>query len=156
MLLKSMVVASFMLMPIAAAEANGTPVLYPKAQALAEGVVTANPDMLDVLLHVTPPGKTKNIVVAAHLTAANGEDSGDDDIGVMKSGKPLVEVQKDGVRIGVLVQMQDNHHHAIGALGLMYPYHQGDDQKAVLARSYKIRDDLARQIPSRSALFSHL
>jgi hypothetical protein len=128
-------------------------ILHPHAQSLVEQVVHANPDMLDVLMHVTPPGQPQNIVVAAHLTAANGEASGDDDLGVMQTGKPIVEVQKDGVRIGVLVQMQDVAARPIGALGLMYPYHPGDDQNAVLRRSLAIRDQLAHEIPSRSALF---
>ena len=127
--------------------------LYPHAQALVEQVVAANPDMLDVLMHVTPPGSPNNIVIAAHLTHANGEASGADDLGVMRSGKPLVEVQKDGVRIGVLVQMRDAGNHPIGALGLMYPYHAGDDQAAILRRSFRIRDRLARQISTTAVLF---
>ncbi|UAK25920.1 hypothetical protein [Sphingomonas nostoxanthinifaciens] len=141
--------AGFLALP---AVAQAAP--YPHAQHLADQVAQANPDMLDVLMHVTPPDNAKNVVVAAKLPKDLGEVSGDDDLGVMNTGKPLVEVQKDGVRIGVLVQMRDAKAHAIGALGLMYPYHPGDDQAAVLRRSIKIRDQLAHRIPSRAALFA--
>lgn len=127
-------------------------VSYPHAQALADGVVQRNPDMLDVILHVSPTPDAKNIVVAAHLRKANGEASGDDDLGVAKTGAPLVEVQKDGVRLGILVQLRDAQHHAIGAVGLMYPYKPGDDIEAQMRRSFAIRDALAARIASRPAL----
>jgi hypothetical protein len=130
-----------------------TVLVLPTAGWTQDRILHPHAQSLDVLMHVTPPGQPQNIVVAAHLTAANGEASGDDDLGVMQTGKPIVEVQKDGVRIGVLVQMQDVAARPIGALGLMYPYHQGDDQNAVLRRSLAIRDQLAHEIPSRSALF---
>lgn len=128
------------------------PVFYPKAQALADGIVAKNPGMIDVIMHVSPTPDATNIVIAAHLTKANGEASGDDDLGVMKTGAPLVEVQKDGVRLGILVQMRDAGHHTIGALGLMYPYKPGDDVEAAVKRSFGIRDALAKQIPTRAAL----
>ncbi len=127
-------------------------VLFPHAQALADDVVAQNSGMLDVIMHVSPAPDAKNIVVAAHLTKANGEASGDDDIGVMNTGAPLVEVQKNGVRLGILVQMHDARHRTIGALGLMYSYKPGDDVEAAVRRSFAIRDALASRIRSREAL----
>ena len=135
--------------PATALAATATP-----TQNLVEQVITANPDMLDVLFHVTPPGEARNIVIAAHLRHAIGELSGDDDLGVMNTGKPIVEVQKDGIRIGVLVPLHDRTGKSIGALGLMYPYHAGDDQMAILRRSIGIRDRLAAKIPTIGSLFS--
>jgi hypothetical protein len=35
----------------------------------------------------------------------------------------------------------------------MYVYHPGEDQQSFLARSEKIRDAMARQIPDRESLF---
>ncbi len=152
--------AALLLAPAIASARSPVPAAYAAtlrqavpAQKLVEAVIAANPDMIDLLMHVTPPGQPKNLVIAAHLTHAVGEESGDDDLGVMNTDQPLVEVQKDGVRIGVLVQMRDAGGHAIGALGLMYPYKPGDDQAAVLARSIRIRDQLAARIPSTDALF---
>lgn len=137
-------------MPLAAQ--SGSPMAAP-AQRLADGVIARNPDMLDVLMHVTPPGSGRNIVVAAHLRHAVGEASGDDDLGVIDTRHPLVEVQKDGVRIGVLVPLEDRHRKVIGALGLMFPYHAGDDQAALLARAFRIRNRLGASIPNVGALF---
>jgi hypothetical protein len=145
----ALAVAGLTAIPAAAAT-----ILSPRAQRLVEQTITANPDMLDIIIHITPPHATQNIVVAAHLQHALGEASGDDDIGVMRTGKPLVEVQKDGVRIGVLVQLRDATGHAIGAVGLMYPYRAGADQAAFLKRSQALRDRMAHAIPSRGALFA--
>ncbi len=150
--MKSLFLAAFALIltPAVASAQDAAP--YPHAQAVADDIVARNPDMLDVILHVSPTPSAANIVVAAHLRHANGEPSGEDDLGVMTTGAPLVEVQKDGVRIGVLVQMRDAGRHPIGAIGLMYPYKPGDDAEAVLKRSFAIRDALAAQTPSRDAL----
>ena len=123
------------------------------AQSLVDNAIADNPDLLDVLLHVTPPGGRQNLVVASHIPANLGEISGADDLGVFSTGKPLVEVQKDGVRIGVLLQMFDEKKRPIGAIGIMFPWHSGDKQSRFLTRAKSIRNTLAKQIPSLSALF---
>lgn len=123
------------------------------AQRLVDDIIGRHPELLDVLLHVTPPDRLKNTVIAAHLPQDVGEVSGDDDLGVASTGKPLVEVQKDGIRIGVLLQLRDARHHAIGAIGLMFPWHAGDRQAVFLARAKRIRDEIAARIVSRQSLF---
>lgn len=124
------------------------------AQKLVDEVVAENPELLDVLLHVTPPGETRNIVIAAHLAKDLGEVSGEDDLGVARTGKPLVEVQKDGVRIGVLLQLRDARHRPIGAIGIMSRWKQGDSQKVALAHAIDIRDLMAQRISALPALFT--
>jgi hypothetical protein len=64
------------------------------AQALVDKIIARNPDMLDVLLHVTPPTGDRNLVVAAHVAANLGEISGEDDLSVADTGKPIVEVRR--------------------------------------------------------------
>ena len=125
---------------------------YRHAQTLADRTVAGNPGMIDTIIHVSPTDGAKNIVIAAHLRKANGEDSGEDDLGVMRTGAPLVEVQKDGVRVGVVVQLRDARKRPIGALGLMYRYTPGADVEAMVRRSFAVRDHLAAEIPSRDAL----
>lgn len=149
-MMKPLIIAALLAAPALAASSG--PVLYPRAQALADGLIHRSPGMLDVILHVSPTPEARNIVIAAHLRKANGEDSGADDLGVAKTGAPLVEVQKDGARLGVLVQLRDARHRAIGALGLMYPYKPGDDIDAAVRRSFALRDILASRIASRAAL----
>ena len=138
-------------LPVNAATAE---VSYPLAQVLADRTVTRNPGMIDTIMHVSPTDGSKNIVIAAHLRKANGEASGADDLGVAATGAPLIEIQKDGVRLGILVQMRDAGHHPIGALGLMYAYQPGDDIEARIKQSFAVRDSLAQKIASKTALIS--
>lgn len=139
---------------IATSAAGGAhdPVPYPHAQEVADAIVARDPELIDVILHVSPTSGAPNVVVAAHLRHANGEASGEDDLGVARTGAPLVEVQKDGARLGILLQLRDSHRRAIGAIGLMWPYRPGDDVEQRLRRSLAIRDALASRIPSLAAL----
>jgi hypothetical protein len=123
------------------------------AQRLVTQVINTHPDMLDVIFHVTPPNSSDNVAIAAYTAKERGAKSGEDDLGVIATGKPLVEVQKDGVRIGVLLPLKDGAAHTIGALGLMYDYRAGQDEQEFLRRSEMLRDELAIRIPSRAALF---
>jgi hypothetical protein len=124
------------------------------AQRLVADVINTHPDMLDVIFHVTPPNSSDNVAIAAYTAKERGAKSGDDDLGVIATGKPLCEVQKDGVRIGVLLPLIDGAGQTIGALGLMYDYHAGQDEQHFLRRSEMIRDQLGSRIPSRAVLFA--
>jgi hypothetical protein len=124
------------------------------AQRLVMEVIKTHHDMLDVIFHVTPPNSSDNVAIAAYTAKERGERSGEDDLRVIATGKPLVEVQKDGVRIGVLLPLKDGAAQTIGALGLMYGYHPGQDEQQFLRRSERIRDQLASRISSREALFA--
>lgn len=123
------------------------------AQSLVDDLIEKNSDLVDVLLHVTPPGQLRNLVIASHIPANLGEVSGEDDLGVARTAKPLVEVQKDGLRIGVLLQLRDAKGRPIGAIGIMSHWRAGDSREAALARARELRKELASRIPSRAALF---
>ena len=125
----------------------------PFAKSLAQSVVSSQMDVLDAIFHVTPPGTSQNYAVAAHTPSEQGSKSGEDDLSVIKTGNPLVEVQKDGKRIGVLVPLFDRDHQTVGAIGLMYVYPAGADKNVFLRRSKKIRDSLALKISSKASLF---
>ena len=123
------------------------------AQRLADQIAHNHVGIMDVIFHVTPPGKTKNIAIASHITGERGKPSGDDELGVIRTGKPLVEIQKDGVRIGVLVPLMDDHGNTIGALGIVYAYHRGQAEQPFLMRSMGIRNSIAKRISSEADLF---
>ena len=123
------------------------------AQRLVTEVINTNPDMLDVIFHVTPPNSNDNVAIAAYTAKERGAKSGEDDVGVIATGKPIVEVQRDGGSIGVLLPLKDEAAQTVGALGLMYDYRAGQDEQEFLRRSEMIRDQLASRIPSRAALF---
>src|ERR1700686_1731434 len=52
-----------------------------------EGVITA--------MHVTPPGKTDNVIIASNIGRI-GKKADEDDLRVIHPGKPNLEVNKTG------------------------------------------------------------
>lgn len=123
------------------------------AQQLVERTVESQKDLLDVIFHVKPPTANQNYAIAAFTEKERGATSGADDMDVAATGKPVVEVQKDGVRIGVLLPLKSKEGKTIGTLGLVYKYIAGEDEHQFLLRSERIRNGLARQIPSLAHLF---
>ncbi len=145
------ILATMTTMPMFAVVPSDKPIY---AQRLVDETIARNPEMLDVIFHVAKTPESQNYAIAAHTRHELGSKSGEDDLGVATTGKPLVEVQKDGVRIGVIVQLHDRAGKSIGALGLMYPYTTGENKTALLSRSEIIRDKLAKEIESIDALFA--
>ncbi len=142
-------------LPVHAAQTSETSDQVPSkifAQQIADNLVAEHRDLRDVIFHVTPPGSVDNVAIASFTTSERGRKSGPDDLGVIKTGKPLVEVQKDGVRIGVLLPLEDADRQVIGALGLVFSYRAGQDPYAFLLRAEKIRDQIASEIISVQAL----
>lgn len=125
------------------------------AQRVVDQIVTSHPGITDVILHVTPPGQTENLAIASYSVSERGKASGDDDLDVIRTGKPLVEVQKDGVRIGVIVPLMDHQKNTIGALGIVYTYHRGESEQTFVLQSMGIRNAIARHVTSLDALFDH-
>ena len=123
------------------------------AQQLVDQTVEHQKGILDLIFHVTPPQEKQNYAIAAFTEKERGAKSGADDLDVATTGQPVVEVQKDGVRIGVLLPLKDRQGATIGTLGIVYTYKAGQAEQPFLRRSQSIRDTLARQIPAREALF---
>lgn len=113
------------------------------AQELVDQVVARNPDLLVVVMHVTPPNDTINVVIASNIGRL-GKVADDDDLKVIQTGQPQMKVSRDGQKYGVELAMRDVVGNTIGALGLVWPYAGGQDKAALDARANAIRDALAR------------
>jgi hypothetical protein len=98
-------------------------------QELVDRTVAENPDLLVVVMHVTPPKAAGNITIASNIG---------------RIGKPGDE--DGGERYEVELAMRDVSGATIGALGLVWPYKAGQDKAAFASRAQAIRDALARRI----------
>jgi hypothetical protein len=58
-----------------------------------------------------------------------------------------------GVRLGVLIQLREKDGKPIGAHGLKYLLHKGQDPEQLFERSRQIRDQPAKQLADLHALF---
>ena len=120
-------------------------------QALVDEVVAKNPGLLVVVMHVTPPNSTDNLIIASNIGRI-GKKGDEDDMRVINTGKSNLEVAHGGKRFEVELVLQDVGGDTIGALGLVLPYKKGVDKLALEKRAIRIRDGLKRRISSAGNL----
>ena len=121
------------------------------AQELVDETLATHPDIIVMAVHATPPKQKDNVIIASNIGRI-GKKADADDMGVVTSGKPLVEVNKAGDRLEVEVPLLDTTGDTLGALSIVYPYRAGDDKLALQQRVEKIRDELARRISNQGNL----
>ena len=74
-------------------------------------------------------------------------------MGVIRTEKPLMEVNEAGNRFEVEIVLRDKAGQNIGAVSLVFAYQPGTDREALRRAGEKIRDEIRGQIPSLTALF---
>jgi hypothetical protein len=135
---------------------------YAPAQAIADKVVKDHPEVLVIAMHVKPPGAKDNVIIASRFTTAPGKTevqrigkvADEDDMRVIKTGKPNLEVNKTGDRFEVEAAMLDGAGKIVGAVGIVFPYKEGDGKKALQKKGEAIRDEIRKQTPTLAALFT--
>src|ERR1700686_2541451 len=63
----------------------------PYAQKLVDEALTKHPDVVILVMHVTPPGSAENVIVASNI-GRYGKKADEDDLRVIETGKPNLEV----------------------------------------------------------------
>ena len=121
------------------------------AQELVDRTVAQNPDLIVVVMHVTPPKAADNVIIASNIGRI-GKLGDEDDLRVIKTGEPNLEVGHGGNRYEVELVLRDVAGETIGALGLVWPYKAGQDKALFEKKAEKIRDALARRILNTASL----
>src|SRR5438445_12553041 len=85
------------------------------AQQLVDKPLAAQPELTVLALHVTPPAETGNIIIASNIGRI-GKKADADDLSVLDTGKPRVEMTKTG-DLSVEVLMRDAAGQTIGVIG---------------------------------------
>jgi hypothetical protein len=137
-----------LLLILACALATPAPAQIPLktyAQELVDRTVARNPDLLVIVMHVTPPKSDSNLIIASNIGRI-GKPGDEDDLRVIETGKSNLEVGHGGNRYEVELVMRDVSGATIGALGLVWPYREGQDKAPFEAKAERIRDGLARRI----------
>jgi hypothetical protein len=115
------------------------------AQELVDRTAAKHPDLLVIVMHVTPPKTDGNIVIASNIGRI-GKPGDEDDLRVITTGKPNLEVGHGGARYEVELALCDVAGETIGALGLVWPYKVGQDKAPFEKKAEAIRDALAKRI----------
>jgi hypothetical protein len=102
-------------------------------------------------MHVTPPGKPDNVIIASNIGRI-GKKADEDDMRVINTGKPNLEVNTKGDHYEVELVMQDQSGKTIGAVGIVFMNEKGKEQE-FLKKATQIRDEMKAQTPTVAKLF---
>lgn len=123
----------------------------PFAQKLVDRTIDANPDLVTLAMHVTPPGQAANIIIASNFGRI-GKAADQDDKHVITDHAVLREMTDRGKRLAVSLPLHDQAGAVIGSLSTSFSMRPGEDQSEAEARAVAVRDALAAAIPSLAIL----
>lgn len=121
------------------------------AQRLLDEALAKHKEVVIMAMHVTPPGKTENAIIASNIGRI-GKKADEDDMRVIETGKPNLEVNKKGDHFEVELVMQDQSGKTIGAVGIVFNYVKGKEAE-FQKNAETIRDEMKQQTPTLAKLF---
>lgn len=121
------------------------------AQKLVDETMAKHPDLQILAFHVTPPGSSDNVILASSIGRI-GKKADEDDMKVIETGEPILEVHISGKRFEVELQLRDATGKIIGAVSEVFAYKPGDDKQQFRKRAEVIRAEIEKKIPSAAKL----
>ena len=121
------------------------------AQKLLDETLAKHKNVVIMAFHVTPPGKTDNVIIASNIGRI-GKKADEDDMRVIETGKPNLEINKKGNHYEVELVLQDQSGKTIGAVGIVFNYEKGKEDEFQKTAEL-IRDEMKQQTPSLAKLF---
>lgn len=149
--------------PAAAADKNWTlPASRIYAQQLADETMKAHPELLSVTLHGVPPGMSDVYTMfAGSYPDRIGNPDDPDDIDVSKKGITIVDPRwhrtKDpATKFVVQTPLRDRAGENVGLVVYAFkvPVESNAGERKFYLEALRLRDALARRIPSYAALFA--
>jgi hypothetical protein len=121
------------------------------AQALVDKTLAAHPEVIILAIHATPPGAKTDVILGSNIGRI-GKKADEDDLRVIEKGAINREVNDTGRRFEAEIPLNQADGKRIGALGVVFRYHAGDDKEALVKKAEAIRDAMAKEIASPAAL----
>jgi hypothetical protein len=125
------------------------------AQKLVDDALAKHPDVIIMAMHVVPPGSSDNVIIASNIGRI-GKKGDEDDLRVINTGQPNLEVNKTGDHFEVEIPLREASGKIIGACGIVFNYKKGDDQQARRRQAEAIGKEMQAQITTRAKLFEPL
>jgi len=122
------------------------------AQKLVDETLMKHPEVIILAFHVTPPNSQENVIIASNIGRI-GKKADEDDLRVIRTGKPNLEVNEKGDHFEVELVLQDQAGKTIGAAGVVFLYKPGTDKDKLQKTAESIRDELRKQTPTLEKLF---
>jgi hypothetical protein len=136
-------------LPIAASAQTKAHAGKTVAQKLVEATQAKHPESDEIgISAITSRGC---VGIASTDKSDIGEKCEKENSGAMRSGKPVVEKEKDG--FDVTLPLHDSTGKIIGALGIGFKPGPGQTEASVTEQAQKIASEIEAQIPSKAKLF---
>ncbi len=121
------------------------------AQQLVDETLARHPDVLILAIHATTPLNADPEILGSNIGRI-GKPADSDDMRVVRDGKTNLEINTSLDRYEVELPLKDASGARIGALGVVFVLPPHADLKAKHREAIRIRNALARRIPSAAAL----
>lgn len=121
------------------------------AQDLVDSTLERHRDVLIMAIHAATPKNATPEILASNIGRI-GKPDDSDDARVVNLGKTNLENNTGLQRYEVELPLNDSTGKRIGALGVVFPLTKNIDEKARHEEAIRIRDELARKIPSAAKL----
>jgi hypothetical protein len=121
------------------------------AQKLLDTTLAKHKEVVIMAMHVTPPGKADNVIIASNIGRI-GKKADEDDLRVIHTGKPNLEVNKTGDHFEVELVLEDQSGKTIGAVGIVFMNEKGKEAE-FQKKAEQIRDEMKQQTPTIEKLF---
>lgn len=121
------------------------------AQKLVDEELAKHPNVVIMAIHAATPKNAIPEILGSNIGRIGKKDDSDD-ARVVNLGQTNLENNKDLQRFEVELPLDDSAGKRIGALGVVFPFSTGMNEKALHAEAIRIRNDLARKMPSAAKL----
>ena len=121
------------------------------AQRLVEELAARHPELVRIGMHVTPPDKSDNIIIACNVPERIGQKSDPEDLKAMKTGQPVV--LKEDKNFDVTLPLHDAAGNTIGSIGLTFRPRAGEKEADAARRARAMAREIEKHIASTGQLF---
>ena len=133
------------------ADAAAKPHTY--AQKLIDQELAKHPEIVILVFHVVNKDRSDYPIIASNI-GRYGKKADEDDLRVIHTGKPNLEVNATHNHFEVEMALHDKTNKLLGAIAVVYNYKDGDDQEALHKKAEAIRAEVEAKIPSLNALLA--
>lgn len=122
------------------------------AQRLVDETLSQYPDILILAIHSAHPNDKVSMIIGSNIGRIGKKDT-EDDMQVLRTGKPYLEIKAPGDRYEDILILRDRRGKTVGTVAVLLPFHVGGDASAAQHEAELIRDEMGRKIPSLDSLF---
>jgi hypothetical protein len=121
------------------------------AQKLVDQELAKHSDIVILVFHVISKDGSDYPIIASNI-GRYGKKADEDDLRVIHTAKPNLEVNATGNHFEVEMQLHDKAKKTLGAIAVVYNYKNGDNKDALHKSAEMVRAEVEKQIPSLDKL----